>query len=352
MKLLLQILWGWSVLANGAVGIQVGTIQTNNQNIKLMKMNFTSPIWLQSAGSAGKAVRLFYVTSNADGNDIMFVDTKLGAFADNVQYSTDNAETWDQLTAETVITLDAGETVYFRNYTGQVYNLEASKKVVETSDLYSIGGDITDLFYPGVKKLPVQAFDSAFMEDENLQDASALILPAMALAEGCYNSMFEGCTSLTTAPELPATALAEYCYTAMFYGCTSLTVAPELPAMALAPSCYNAMFYGCTSLTTAPELPATALTQSCYNNMFHGCTSLTAAPELPATALAKYCYNNMFHGCTSLTVVKCLATSVIVDSTGDWLKGVASTGTFTKTAGAEWPSGVDGIPTGWTVIEQ
>jgi hypothetical protein len=53
MKLLLQILWGWSVLANGAVGIQVGTVQTNNQNIKLMKMNFTSPVWLQSASNVG-----------------------------------------------------------------------------------------------------------------------------------------------------------------------------------------------------------------------------------------------------------------------------------------------------------
>ena len=52
MKLLLQILWGWSVLANGAVGIQVGTIQTNNQNIKLMKMNFNNPAFLQMAGNA------------------------------------------------------------------------------------------------------------------------------------------------------------------------------------------------------------------------------------------------------------------------------------------------------------
>ena len=53
MKLLLQILWGWSVLANGAVGIQVGTIQTNNQNIKLMKMNFNNPAWLQGASNVG-----------------------------------------------------------------------------------------------------------------------------------------------------------------------------------------------------------------------------------------------------------------------------------------------------------
>ena len=34
--------------------------------------------------------------------------------------------------------------------------------------------------------------------------------------------MFSGCTSLTQAPTLPATALANYCYQSMFYNCTSL----------------------------------------------------------------------------------------------------------------------------------
>jgi hypothetical protein len=34
--------------------------------------------------------------------------------------------------------------------------------------------------------------------------------------------MFNGCTSLTTAPELPATTLADYCYIYMFRGCSKL----------------------------------------------------------------------------------------------------------------------------------
>jgi hypothetical protein len=34
--------------------------------------------------------------------------------------------------------------------------------------------------------------------------------------------MFEGCSSLTTAPELPATSLANYCYWRMFENCSSL----------------------------------------------------------------------------------------------------------------------------------
>jgi hypothetical protein len=126
-------------------------------------------------------------------------------------------------------------------------------------------------------------------------------LPATTMADYCYDGMFGGCTSLTTAPELPATTLADYCYSYMFNGCTSLTTAPELPATTLSDYCYSDMFDGCTSLTTTPKLPATALADGCYVSMFRGCTSLTTAPELPATTLAPYCYGSMFNDCTSLT---------------------------------------------------
>ena len=84
--------------------------------------------------------------------------------------------------------------------------------------------------------------------------------------------------------------LASYCYNNIFNGCTSLTTAPELPATTLADGCYANMFQGCSSLTTAPALPATTLAESCYSNMFRGCSSLTTAPALPATTLANNCY--------------------------------------------------------------
>lgn len=55
-------------------------------------------------------------------------------------------------------------------------------------------------------------------------------LPCTTLASNCYESMFEGCTLLLTAPELPATTLRGWCYNRMFEGCSSLVVAPKLPA--------------------------------------------------------------------------------------------------------------------------
>ena len=138
------------------------------------------------------------------------------------------------------------------------------------------------------------------------------ILPATTLEYSCYQRMFYGCKSLTTAPELPATTLADYCYNSMFDSCTSLTAAPELPATKLESSCYYDMFLGCTSLTTGPSiLPATTLADYCYTNMFYGCTSLTTAPALPATTLADYCYNSMFDSCTSLTAAPALPATTL-----------------------------------------
>lgn len=127
----------------------------------------------------------------------------------------------------------------------------------------------------------------------------------------CYQSMFEGCTNLTSAPDLPATTLGHSCYSSMFEGCTNLTSAPELPATKLTAWCYDRMFRRCTSLTKAPALSATTLAEGCYSSMFEMCTSLTKVPALPATTLADYCYDSMFSDCTSLTTApKLLATAL------------------------------------------
>ena len=180
---------------------------------------------------------------------------------------------------------------------------------------------------------------------------SAPQLPATTLADGCYSDMFRGCTNITSAPELTATSLTRSCYSNMFQGCTSLTSAPELPATTLADYCYQNMFRGCTSLTSAPELTATTLKNFCYQNMFQGCTGLTSAPELPAKTLVSYCYHYMFQGCTSLNYIKAMFTTTPSSTyTQNWVDGVAASGTFVKNSAATWNvSGVNGVPSGWTV---
>lgn len=53
---------------------------------------------------------------------------------------------------------------------------------------------------------------------------------------------------------------------------------------AMANYCYRSMFQGCTSLTSAPSLPATTLANSCYRSMFSGCKKI----KLSATASGTY----------------------------------------------------------------
>lgn len=125
-----------------------------------------------------------------------------------------------------------------------------------------------------------------------------------------------------------------------------------LPTTTLTNYCYRAMFSLCPVIVTAPALPATSLAQGCYWYMFEGC-GITTAPELLATTLVRECYGYMFTQCTSLNYIKCLATSGFGTTqclTG-WVNRVAATGTFIKDANAtSWPSGNNGIPSGWTVI--
>ncbi len=159
-----------------------------------------------------------------------------------------------------------------------------------------------------------------------------------------------GYATLTTLPN------QDFVFFGLFANNANLTDASGLllPATTAVVGCYNSMFNGCTSLTAAPALPATTLANACYIRMFYGCTSLTTAPELPATTLVEYCYSDMFSSCTNLSSVTCLATDISASScTDNWLDGVAATGTFTKAASmSSWTTGASGIPSGWTVNEQ
>ena len=198
--------------------------------------------------------------------------------------------------------------------------------------------------------LAVGCYEYMFQNCSSLTEVSRL--PAMELKDKCYMCMFYSCSSLTQAPALPATTLSYCCYTGMFQGCSSLTQAPALPATTLVKECYRTMFNNCTSLTQAPALPATTLADYCYSYMFSGCTLLTQAPELPATTLANYCYTAMFLNSNKLNWIKAMFTTTPSTSyTKSWVNGVSAKGVFVKNINATWTTtGVNAVPTGWTVI--
>jgi hypothetical protein len=116
---------------------------------------------------------------------------------------------------------------------------------------------------------------------------------------------------------------------------------------------FQELFRNCSGIIDASQLQLpTTLTKGCFLYMFYGCTNLTSAPELPATTLVEYCYAYMFYGCIKLNYIKMLATDVSANSClYYWVYGVASSGTFVKNpAMTSLPTGISGIPSGWTVV--
>ncbi len=150
-----------------------------------------------------------------------------------VKYSVNGGDTitiYETTTETTTIPVNAGDKVqFYGDDTSTQFYGDEPKVVLRGTAETKVYGNIMSLLdednYATLTTLPngsIANFGGLFYMNENLTDASGLLLPATELTVGCYYGMFAGCTSLTTAPALPATELAEQCYFFMFLGCTSL----------------------------------------------------------------------------------------------------------------------------------
>lgn len=201
---------------------------------------------------------------------------------------------------------------------------------------------------------------------------------ATSLARSCYNKLCYHCTSLTSAATINADEIPDYACLYMYAGCTGLVNAPAtlpatkvgiqgcfgmfqecsaLPAVpapmatTLAEAAFGCYAQDCTSITEAYFPPATTLAASCYRQMYIGCSLITSVTMPIVPTLVNSCYNRAFRHCTALAEVTCLSTDISASNCLDlWLDDVAVTGTFTKDANTTWPSGVNGIPNGWSII--
>jgi hypothetical protein len=114
------------------------------------------------------------------------------------------------------------------------------------------------------------------------------------------------------------------------------------------------MFENQTNLRSHPYkdlvLPATTLAKQCYQNMFYGCTGLTRSAILAKAVGADNAYQWMYNGCSNLSEVTCYA-AYNAAYFADWLKGVASSGTFytNSTHKESWDTFHSKNITGWTI---
>ena len=250
--------------------------------------------------------------------------TKTGTPADITLQTSTNKTDWSNYTFDSEITLaNIGDKVYFRNTSETTTAFSGgggSHEFVMTGKI-AASGDVTTLINKNGTLDLTLAGSGCFERLFNFCTSLTKVpnLPATTLTYRCYYLMFSDCSGITSLPEdlLPAIDMAVGCYGAMFYNCENLISVPEnlLPSTNLATCCYSCMFADCTSLCNLPKLPATTLAPGCYGDgfdgtyvylygMFTNCTSITIIPEdyLPATNLAEDCYNRMFDGCTNLTI--------------------------------------------------
>ena len=333
------------------------------------------------------AQEYFAIESLEDNNTIMFKlfsesGTPSSSSAKTISVSTDGGKTWTGYTSTTggatIATLNMREKVLIKG-NNSAYADSYSYNYFYTTRQFDVSGNIMSLIYGDNFKekysLPYGGYNlqKLFYQNTRLVNAENLVLPAKKLTTDCYFSMFSGCTSLKTAPKLPATTLAEGCYSYMFKNTNVLpdTSNIDFTSQTVLASGGLIGLFGGTKVTDAdlmrilPKnsnnkycLPATTLASYCYSYMFVGCKNLTTAPELPATTLVKNCYQYMFNGCTNLKYIKAMFTTKPSGLspnyyTQNWVSGVASSGTFVKNSAATWNvTGVDGVPTGWTVVTE
>lgn len=257
----------------------------------------------------------------------------------SVSYSIDNGQTWttknngSSAITITTPTISQGGKVLWKG-TGKRYggDDDGYYSYFTSTGKFNVSGNILSLIY-----------ENNFQSQTTFNSSEQFI----------FGYLFKNNTKLVNANflHLTPTMLKSFCYCGMFYNCTSLESAPIFHAASNAGSCCASMFYNCSSLTIPPELPAKTLASLCYDTMFYGCTSLTTAPELPATTLVNYCYVNMFYGCTNISYIKALfITEPSKTYTSNWVGGVSASGTFVKNSAATWNvTGVNGVPTGWTI---
>lgn len=281
-----------------------------------------------------------------------------------IYYRIDDSD-WQSFTYSTggsnqlnIPNLTAGQIVSFKG-TNTLYDYHDPDNIgaIRFTGTFNVKGNIRSLIegdnFGTTGTIASEAFRSLFANNTGLINAKDLKICATEINTRSCISMFDGCTNLITAPSIPALSVGERGYEMMFRNCVSLTSTPELPALTLGQRAYNAMFKGCSNLVNPAQLPCTNLSSDVYGAMFMNCVNLVTAPVLPALTLVNGCYNNMFEGCSSLNYIKALFTTAITSSTSyttDWVKNVASNGTFVKNSSATWNlTGNNGTPTGWTI---
>lgn len=305
------------------------------------------------------SLEYFTIESLADSNTISIYNKNCNTLP-TFYYSTDNGATWNSITAEkgktkSVATINTGDKILFKCTQDALSTDWDTYNGFKAGKSYKVYGNAMSLLYGDTfasnsefSNNSKYNFAALFRDNTTLTDAENLILPALIAKEGCYNGTFRGCTNLAHGPQLPTVTPENSCFASMFEGCVNLEEAPEINIdldqqdEKKIGGALNRMF--CMSRTTTVTAKMTKSPVIRSSRIPNGKSMNNNANDA---------LNEMFKGNGSLVEVTCLATSLgNRPPTMNWLLNVSPTGTFYKAAGMnDWPTGVNGIPSGWTVVD-
>lgn len=291
----------------------------------------------------------FTITSLADSNVITLRNNSRLTSASTFSYSTDKGQTWSSFSltsgqTQTIATLESGDTLvmYGTNKT-LASNYNAGHYFRATGN-YEISGEISslingsDLTYTELSGASRYTLAQLFSGDTHIISAENLLISSTTLPENCFNGAFRDCKNLVAAPTtLPSTVLGDSCYSSMFEGCTSLSKLPSEISFTSAGGMdvFQRMF--CMSRTS--KITA----------------AMTESPRLFGDWGTKSVRNQqMFSGNGSLTKIYCywVNNSNSFNFLQNWVNYTDDTNvTFYKRSTQSFASGVNGIKTGWTVID-
>lgn len=260
-----------------------------------------------------------------------------------LQYSLDNGKTWTVVTHDAnyninsfvTPTVSAGKYIQWKGNLACPGNTGTTGLVFWSSGSYDVCGNIISLIDETLTEpasVPSACFAKLFDKsvlgsstNNAVQNAENLILPSV-ISTYCYDHMFNGCTSLVSAPViLPALTAPDYCYQYMFNECTGLHNPPiEIAATSYGACSCQYMFYNCQYARYFPKINATTVAfKSCYY-MFYSFgyyisssvfPEIKTPPYLPATTLAQQCYQHMFYRSRRITnIYNVLPSSLTIPS--------------------------------------
>lgn len=239
-----------------------------------------------------------------------------------LSYSTDDGETWTNISTGGSVTIRENEKILMKSADGLSTGTN-DYFIFTMAEDYSVSGHIASLWgykYANMTALPANGCQSMFESSDKLLEADIDFTGITEIGNYACVNMFYGCSSLTTVPKLSSiTNIGNNAFDQMFMRCTSLTTAPDLSGITrIEGSGLRQMFYGCTNLTSAPSLArVTYIRGSGCDGMFSYCGSLTAAPDMSSvTTIETNGCTGMFTSCISLVNAPNLSSLTTIGNDG------------------------------------